>query len=401
MLNLVNINFRNNNNKVKKIYNKGDIILVRPQNMKFPYKIISIKGKQINLGDNIKTFKMINQKKLFTLNDVCSISNFDIKTQMLKKINLKNAKLKNNFVNSNNNDNSCSKLNKNNSDSAIRKRIINIEMKRQQETNKIYQRNYDNNYFTPKKGFSFDKNINANKISFDNITKEENSKQIYYDVLMNKSEKTEKHKNYFRLKYSLPQSKIFNNIDEKNLIWKRNFNINNNKNKNSRSKINEIKFNKSQKNIKRPKSSKAIGIKANEKKVYKIKRPYSTDTKIKCKKHIFEIKSYKKCDKIEENKCSKEKEKENNKQKKLKKKVKIQKMLKSDDFGCGYFKYMNELNSGPFTNFTKLKRFKIFKSAKNSDIFNYIVFPQNSESNNENKKENNNDFTEYKPMIHK
>ncbi len=76
-------------------------------------------------------------------------------------------------------------------------------------------------------------------------------------------------------------------------------------------------------------------------------------------------------------------------------------MLKSDDFGCGYFKYMNELNSGPFTNFTKLKRFKIFKSAKNSDIFNYIVFPQNSESNNENKKENNNDFTEYKPMIHK
>ena len=47
MLKYVNINFSiNNNNKAKKIYNKGDIFIVRPQNMKFPYKIISIKEKK-------------------------------------------------------------------------------------------------------------------------------------------------------------------------------------------------------------------------------------------------------------------------------------------------------------------------------------------------------------------
>ena len=47
MLSVVNIKFgNNNNNKVKKIYNKGDIILVRPQNMRYPYKIISVKEKK-------------------------------------------------------------------------------------------------------------------------------------------------------------------------------------------------------------------------------------------------------------------------------------------------------------------------------------------------------------------
>ena len=47
MLKYVNINFSiNNNNKAKKIYNKGYIFIVSPQNMKFPYKIISIKEKK-------------------------------------------------------------------------------------------------------------------------------------------------------------------------------------------------------------------------------------------------------------------------------------------------------------------------------------------------------------------
>ena len=58
MLSVVNIKFgNNNNNKVKKIYNKGDIILVRPQNMRYPYKIISVKEKKIKIAKNIKKRK--------------------------------------------------------------------------------------------------------------------------------------------------------------------------------------------------------------------------------------------------------------------------------------------------------------------------------------------------------
>ena len=150
MLKFVNINFRNNNNnKTKKIYNNGDIFIVRPQNMKFPYKIISIKEKKINLEERIKRLKMMNQKSSFTLSDICSISNLDIKTKMKKNISKEdNSRSKNSFLNSTfNNDNNTSKLNKNNSGKEIRKKMINLEMQKQMEDKNVIQRNYINNFF--------------------------------------------------------------------------------------------------------------------------------------------------------------------------------------------------------------------------------------------------------------
>ena len=79
MLSFINIKFGNiNNNKVKKIYNKGDIILIRPPNIKYPYKILSIKEKKMNLDQRIKVLKNNNKQKLFDINDICSISNYKI-----------------------------------------------------------------------------------------------------------------------------------------------------------------------------------------------------------------------------------------------------------------------------------------------------------------------------------
>ena len=395
MLKFFNINFKNNNNnKAKKIYNNGNIFIVRPQNMKFPYKIISIKEKQNNIEDHIKVLKVTNQKNSFTLSDICSISNFDLRTQILKNKNKENnKKLKNSFLNSNNN-NSDSKLNKNNSDTAIRKRIMNLEMKRQMENKKIIQRNYVYNLFLQNKGLSNDRC--THKFSYDSMmhqkqqkVKEENSKQTYYDSTMLNNEKN---KNCCRLKYLLPSSGIImNDVDEKNLIWKRNFENNNT------SKIKEKRINLSLK-IKRPKSSKISGIKTNDKIVYKLKRPFSTENKNRCKKHHIEIKSYKRNNKIEENKCTKEKE---SKTQKIRKKIKFKKPLKNKNFNNGNNPtYINELKSGTFNDITKLTRFKMLKSAKNSDIFNYIVLP-NSDISSNIKKEINKDFTEYKSIIGK
>ena len=403
MLKYVNINFSiNNNNKAKKIYNKGDIFIVRPQNMKFPYKIISIKEKKINLEERIKRLKMMNQKSSFTLSDICSISNLDIKTKMKKNISKEdNSRSKNSFLNSTfNNDNNTSKLNKNNSGKEIRKKMINLEMQKQMEDKNVIQRNYINNFFLKNKGLSNDRC--TNKYSYDNIyqlrqkIKEENSKQIYFDSTMLSNEKN---KNCYKLKYITPKSRIIlNDVDEKNLIWKRNFdNINNN---NSRSKIKEIKFNKTFKYFNRPKSSKMVKIKTSEKVINKMKRPFSTDNKNRCKKHNSEIKEYKRNIKIEENKNTKEKE---NKILNNKKKLKIQKTLKNKSFNgdIGNIKFKNEFKSKPFNNYTNLKRFKIFKSGKNSDIFDYIVLPNSEINTTCIKKEPNKDFTEYKSILDK
>ena len=400
MLKFVSINFRNNNNdKAKKIYNKGDIFIVRPKNLKSPYKIISIKKKKINLEDRIKRLKMMNQKNSFTLSDICSISNLDIKNKMKKNLSKENnSRTKNSFLNSTYNNDNNSKLYKNNSETTIRNKMINLEMKRQNENNKVSQRNYIENLFLKNKGLSNDRC--TNKYSYDNINqlrqkmKEENSKQIYYDSTMLNNEKN---KTCYRLKYITPKSKIIlNDVDEKNLIWKRNFESNNYNN--NRSKIKETKFNKTLKYFKRPKSSK-VKIKTNEKIINKIKRPFSTDNKNRCKKHNFEIKEYKRINKFEENKNAKEKE---NKLQNIKKKIKIQKTLKNKSYNgdIGNIKYKNVFKSRPLNNYTNLKTFKIFKSGKNSDIFDYIVLP-NSEINSSIKKENNKDFTEYKSILGK
>ena len=408
MLSVVNIKFgNNNNNKVKKIYNKGDIILVRPQNMRYPYKIISVKEKKIKIAENIKIVKIQNQNKLFTLNDICSISNFGNPSPMNKTNQINNSIGKDNFIIRNSN-----KLKKYNSEIAIRKKIIEIEKQKEINNNKenIRQRNFDDNFFLKKKGLSYNnskfadnffKNNNKNlKININSDNKEETLKFFYYDsTLIN----NEKNKKCYRLKYDqLTSGIIRSDCNEKNLIFKRNFdnikNIKQIKNRNDRMlKVKGMKAFKSNKDIKlrRQKSTKIEGIKSHEKITIKTKRPYSTDNRKRHQRINFELKIANKKYKLEENKNFLEKD---NKFRKEKKKFKIQKELKTMESNNGFLNYLNEVNKGFQQNVIKLNKFIELKSRKNSDIFDYIVLPQKSEDIYSNKT-NYKDFTEFKSMI--
>ena len=408
MLSVVNIKFgNNNNNKVKKIYNKGDIILVRPQNMRYPYKIISVKEKKIKIAENIKIVKIQNQNKLFTLNDICSISNFGNPSPMNKTNQINNSIGKENFIIRNSN-----KLKKYNSEIAIRKKIIEIEKQKEINNNKenIRQRNFDDNFFSKKKGLSYNnskfadnffKNNNKNlKININSDNKEETLKFFYYDsTLIN----NEKNKKCYRLKYDqLTSGIIRSDCNEKNLIFKRNFdnikNIKQIKNRNDRMlKVKGMKAFKSNKDIKlrRQKSTKIEAIKSQEKITIKTKRPYSTDNRKRHQRINFELKIANKKYKLEENKNFLEKD---NKFRKEKKKFKIQKELKTMESNNGFLNYLNEVNKGFQQNVIKLNKFIELKSRKNSDIFDYIVLPQKSEDIYNNKT-NYKDFTEFKSMI--
>ena len=408
MLSVVNIKFgNNNNNKVKKIYNKGDIILVRPQNMRYPYKIISVKEKKIKIAENTKIVKIQNQNKLFTLNDICSISNFGTPSPMNKTNQINNSIGKENFIIRNSN-----KLKKYNSEIAIRKKIIEIEKQKEINNNKenIRQRNFDDNFFLKKKGLSYNnskfadnffKNNNKNlKININSDNKEESLKFFYYDsTLIN----NEKNKKCYRLKYDqLTSGIIRSDCNEKNLIFKRNFdnikNIKQIKNRNDRMlKVKGMKAFKSNKDIKlrRQKSTKIEGIKSHEKITIKTKRPYSTDNRKRHQRINFELKIGNKKYKLEENKNFLEKD---NKFRKEKKKFKIQKELKTMESNNGFLNYLNEVNKGFQQNVIKLNKFIELKSRKNSDIFDYIVLPQKSEDIYNNKT-NYKDFTEFKSMI--
>ena len=408
MLSVVNIKFgNNNNNKVKKIYNKGDIILVRPQNMRYPYKIISVKEKKIKIAENIKIVKIQNQNKLFNLNDICSISNFGNPSPMNKTNQINNSIGKDNFIIRNSN-----KLKKYNSEIAIRKKIIEIEKQKEINNNKenIRQRNFDDNFFLKKKGLSYNnskfadnffKNNNKNlKININSDNKEETLKFFYYDsTLIN----NEKNKKCYRLKYDqLTSGIIRSDCNEKNLIFKRNFdnikNIKQIKNRNDGMlKVKGMKNFKSNKDIKlrRQKSTKIEGIKSHEKITIKTKRPYSTDNRKRHQRINFELKIANKKYKLEENKNFLEKD---NKFRKEKKKFKIQKELKTMESNNGFLNYLNEVNKGFQQNVIKLNKFIELKSRKNSDIFDYIVLPQKSEDIYNNKT-NYKDFTEFKSMI--
>lgn len=405
MLSVVNIKFgNNNNNKVKKIYNKGDIILVRPQNMRYPYKIISVKEKKIKIAKNIKIVKIQNQNKLFTLNDICSISNFGNPSPM-NNTNQINNSIGKDIKNRNNN-----QLKKYNSEIAIRKKIIGLEKQREINIKEnTRQKNLDENFFLKKKGLShnnskffdnFFKDNNKNlKININSNNKEESLKFFYYDSTLINNEQSKK---CYKLKYDqLTSGIILSDCNEKNLIFKRNFdNIKNTKhilNRNDgMSKLKGLKTFKSNKDIKlkRQKSSKIETLKPHEKMMCKTKRPYSTDNRKRRQRINFDLKNANKKYKLEENKNVNEKDKF----KKYKKKLKIQKDMKTMESNNGLLNYLNEANKVAQPNVIKLNKLIELKPRKNLDIFDYIVLPQKSEDIY-NQKENFKDFTEFKSMI--
>jgi hypothetical protein len=66
-------NNKNNTNRIKKIYNQGDIITARPQTSKYPYKILSIKESPRNLLDDILKIKNPKKNSMHTLNNIYTI----------------------------------------------------------------------------------------------------------------------------------------------------------------------------------------------------------------------------------------------------------------------------------------------------------------------------------------
>ena len=95
MLNIINIQFgnsKNNTNKVKKVYNQGNIITARPQTTKYPYKILSIrKFPEPNFKEskNPKTPKnnfIYKNSNLYTTNNICTLKkSFSFKEEFRPK----------------------------------------------------------------------------------------------------------------------------------------------------------------------------------------------------------------------------------------------------------------------------------------------------------------------------
>lgn len=431
MMSFINLKFGNiNNNKAKKIYNKGDIILIRPPNIRYPYKILSIKEKKIDLEQSIKIIKINSQQKLFNINDICSISNYNYaKPYRINNNNQSNnSTSKDNFNNSRYNNSNW--LKKNNSEIVIKKKIIDMAKQKQLNKkeydlnniiNKIVQRNADDNIFLKNKSLSYNnsklmdkyiKNNNNKDLKINTYSiKDENSKFSYYNsTLLN----NEKNKKCYKLKYDQFTSQMtLGNTNEKNILFKKNFenektnNMKQIKRRNKQGKK-SLKCHKSNKEIKikRQKSSKTEGEKLLEKITYKIKRPFSTDNRKRYQRINLDLKSANRKYKLEENKNFNEKD---NKMKKCKKKLKIQKDMKinnnnklnnNNNNNNIYFNYIKDINNGGIQNFDKLNKFIRLKSRKNSDIFDYILLPPKSEEFDVNKeREFNKDFTEYKSMF--
>ena len=131
MLNIVNIQLgNNNNNKIKRIYNKGNIILVRPQTIKYPYKILSIKEKKYI--DNTKLIKKTRPTINYIANNIRPITvnlSKEYKSKLIDNINSEKKRInKSNFKESFIVNNKITSNNKNNSHKdKIRKKIYDLE----------------------------------------------------------------------------------------------------------------------------------------------------------------------------------------------------------------------------------------------------------------------------------
>lgn len=95
MLNIINIQFgnsKNNTNKVKKVYNKGNIITARPQTAKYPYKILSIKKfpepyfKESQKPKTTKNKFIYKNSSLYTSNNIYTMKkSFSFKEEFRPK----------------------------------------------------------------------------------------------------------------------------------------------------------------------------------------------------------------------------------------------------------------------------------------------------------------------------
>ena len=406
MLNIVNIQLgNNNNNKIKRIYNKGNIILVRPQTIKYPYKILSIKEKKY--VDNTKLIKKTRPTINYIANNIRPITvnlSKEYKSKLIDNINSEKKRInKSNFKESFIVNNKITSNNKNNSHKdKIRKKIYDLEnnkniidniitnriKQRHNEDNTYSIKNIDLNKFFQKEDLIFNKSVKIGINTTNNEINKINKNYISY------SEKKNKKFNYSE-KFSNDNNKMsYKNIMKNNISLKKNiFSMKNankpNKNESTNKSNNYFDIYKSKTNTNLIRN-KSIKIKSNNKYKISIIRPLSSDNKKDIKKINYENKKNK--NEINKNEVTEPKKiviENEIKCKKCMKRLKIQRTLKKDVFNA-LSNYNKGVKSIKFQNYSNLKKNKQLQFRKNSDIYNYIVIsPTNSENN----------FTDYKSNI--
>ena len=492
MLSIMNIQFGNNKNntdKVKKIYNQGNIITARPKTAKYPYKILSI-----------REFPKLQCDDIFKEKTKVIINNNNNKYKIQKSFSFvedsktsKKQKLKNkNYFNQSSHENnilftSNQKIEKYGVDAKIRKIFSATQRKTnlfQNNNNDIFNKEIDikKNTKLLKKGIEGINDNNKKKVSSYSMSKyiekyidkgllksnknltTNNNYNTNYDIFNDDNTQviqflsevinTDHYNNNYNFNTTNNIIKKYNKNKNKNttrnLIIKRYYKTNHNKislsytknsikelkpliinckdqsnffklkkennRKNMLSKYNN-KFEKEIK-LKKNKSSKISTTKNQTENNILIKRPLSIETN----KKYEGIKTMKKEEKKNNNNinknitCNDDKDKikktiknfriSNKYRKKLRfsKDIKIKnkqkKSIKNNDINNinnEFLNYVNNIKNDKLHYNNKTKYYRGFRSGKNSDIYDYIINPKESEGIITNEVTNN-DYIEYKSI---
>ena len=497
MLNILNIQFgrnKNNTDKVKKIYNQGNIITARPKTSKFPYKILSVKeSPKINFDEKKtekKNTKYIFMNKLTYLYSIIDQNqmkkSFSFKDKSLtKKYNRNKLKSKQIFEQSSI-DNNFSKFSYNNKNEfnnyKINKKLffeskakspeieknkkvpilnndkklfINIKKGNDSNKPKISSYNmsrYNEIYIKNNKEKSMNKidnpnskNIYSNMIKNNNNNNEDNiqvmnflSEIVNYGNLKNNFK--ENYNNYYYTTNNIFINNFKNKNNARNLIldkqfdnyknkvnisydkkpkikpiiinMKGNFDIDdnreNNKNYNNTYKKKIFESDIKLKKVKSPGLSTDKSKEIKSEKKYNSFRPFSAFNNEEIKKNKSNknmvSKDMDKDKDIKEDKDNIEKFKIKSLSKKkliFKKEAKIKnkksKIFKSYEINNGYQKYLDNLNNhNKFLFNYKSNESSRLEFKKNLDIYNYIVLPKEAEGIID--ETSYRDHTEYKPV---
>ena len=423
----------NNTNKVKKIYNRGNIITARPQTAKYPYKILSVKEFPKPNQDNLKNTKNDKNSHIFE----CYIKNYNknpikksfsfvhdsqkgvyIKKEIENKSSFKRFFLANHkkYLTSINNDINRTSLIKN------RKLLIKRGINSNKKKDSSYSKNRYIEKYIDKEMLNYNnKSLNINNIQIKNFLSEtinnNNLQNFNYNNTANNIII-----NYKKFKNSTRNPIIprhYNNINQnktnlsynKNRVnqlkpliinFKENFDLihgekvnNNNHNiflKYHNKCANEIKLNtqkssRVQKTIPKKKINKRKTIRKEENKNYTInsinKNNFTKNNNWKNRGN-FGINKYKKKLRLSKNTKIKNKKK---------------KVIHNKDIENEFFRYINNFKKGKFHYINRTKdSFHGLENRKNYDIYDYLISPKNSEGITD--ISNKNYYIEYKYNNH-
>ena len=472
MLSIINIQFgknKNNMNKIKKVYNQGNIITARPKTAKYPYKILSIKEFPKPIYDDKTKIKKSYRNSIYTLSNKTLMKKSFSFVEDFQRVNTKkNTSRQNNKFNQSSYDNNyiissnyrktdyceeekiikilssthgkinTNSINNDNSSEFGIKKNRKLFIKRgfsghsnnkkrvsSYSMSKYIEKYIDKDYFNNNKSININENTNNNdiyKINYDENTQvlnflsevinTENLKNNYNykttnNILKNYNKNKGNTRNLIIKRYnnnnyckhnkvSLSYTKkaynglkpvIINVKKQSNFLKEINEN-NKNKNNNYIRKNNFLTYKKKFENQLTLKKNKSLSIKnKTESNEYNYRalsvekdKNLSKEKDNKEKKNINIIK--------EKNKINNIKYKIKNKYKKklkfhkdLKIKNKKTKIIKSHEVNNGFLKYLSDLKNDKFNYINNSNNYRGLKYGKNSDIYDYLDLPKESEKN--------------------